>query len=169
MYIILEIIIFISTAVFLFYQFVNRGKYRIPFFVGIVATIAVESVNEFVFAGQGTFYPQSLIYFPFTRFTFGIVFLGALYSIFIHCITLKLFAFSGFRNVLFKYLIYLLVLIVSIPFELSGIYLGYWKLHKIIPAGHYLYYYLVSVYIFYFAFTIPVFMVSEKFFSRSKI
>ena len=162
MYILIEITIFISAAFFLFCQFVNRGMYRIPFFVGAVFVIGAECVNEFVFAGQGTFYPDSLIYFPFTRFTLGIVVLGALYAVTAHYVTKLICRKPGFRNTLAKYPVFLGLLLVSIPFELFGLSTGYWELPKGLPQGNHIYFYLTSVYIFYLGFTLPVFVLSEK-------
>lgn len=162
MYVLIEIIIFLATIFFVSYQFINKRKYRIPFFIALVSTLVVECVNEFVFAGEGTYYPHSLLYFPFTDFTVGIVLLGTLYAVFLHYLSTLISGWLKLEKIVWKYLIYLVLLLFSIPFELSGLYLGYWKLQKGIPKDSHLYFYLTSVYIFYLVFTLPVFIVSEK-------
>jgi len=159
--IVFEIFILISGILFLFYQFVNKKRYRIPFFVGIFTATIAESINEFVFHGQGTYYPDSLIYFPFLNFTVAIIVAGALFAVFIHFATVKTFNSFMLKNSLWKYLIFTIFMMFSIPFELVGLWSGYWVLHKGFPKDEYVLFYFFSVYIFYVAFTLPVFIVSE--------
>lgn len=166
MYVLIELLIFTVWLVFLFRERAGRGSYIIPLFVGLVSAFALEAVNDFVFSGVGAFYPNSLFYFPFTGFPVAIVLAGSLYAVFFHFISVKIFSYLQLEKPFLKYLIFMILLLLSIPFEFCGQISGYWKLHETVDPDHYITY-LSSVYLFYFAVTLPCFITAEIIKSRN--
>ena len=147
----MEIAVLAAVIPFILYFFRKIGW---PLSVSMVAATILEIVNETVFAGVGTFYPEVMIPFPFFNFPVMIVLLGGFYSGVINFAALKISGF--FRNKYLSAAVFLLsaalMNVLSIFVENIGIYSGFW-VHKQASDISAVYF---AVYIYYLLIVFPV-------------
>lgn len=126
-FVVIEALIFIVTIPATAYFLISKRMF-LPVAASATASIILEIVNERVFAGQGTYYPASLLFFPGFKFPVAIVLLSVFY-----CCTLNFAAFK-ISNLSAKRLVSLLIFAVSIftlnlfslAIEKAGLASGYW-------------------------------------------
>lgn len=164
MYILIEIIGFIATLIFLYAVFRIKKIYLISFITGMVSVTIMELVNERIFLG--TFYPNSLAYLPKTHIPLVMIFYGAIYATSISLINIKIFKhiYSKYKYV-FLFITFFLLLTTSFLVEFTGLYIEYWKPLFDINSIK-IYYYLSGVYFFYFCCTFPAQIVTFILFRR---
>ena len=151
-FVVIEALIFIVTIPATAYFLISKRMF-LPVAASATASIILEIVNERVFAGQGTYYPASLLFFPGFKFPVAIVLLSVFY-----CCTLNFAAFK-ISNLSAKRHVSLLIFAVSIftlnlfslAIEKAGLASGYWMARY--TAGMAAIY--GPVYLFYLAVVIP--------------
>lgn len=126
----MEIIIFVLFVLCVKFFAVSRNRV-FAFFSAFTASALLEIANEVLFSTEGTYYPDSFLYFPFFRFPLAIVCLGSFYS---YCISMVCLKFSKYFNSYTKkiavFIIAAFVLnFTSLLIESAGMYSGYW-IHK---------------------------------------
>lgn len=131
---VIEITIFVLSIPFILYFITSSLMFRVLISSAAVS-IMLEIVNERFFPLEGTYYPKSLIFFPFFKFPVAIVFLAVLYAGLINLIALKI---SGiFVKKILSMITFLISVLVlnsaAIYVEKAGIYSGYWVHRQ--PAG----------------------------------
>jgi len=124
---VIEIAIFVLAVPFILYLITSSLMFR-SIAASSLVSIILEIVNERSFPVVGTFYPKSLLFFPFFKFPVAIVLLAVLYAGTINIISLKI---SGlFVNKYLSILSFLISVFIlnssSIYLEKAGIYSGYW-------------------------------------------
>lgn len=155
-----EILIFtISIPILIFYFRFSKFLF-LSLSVSAVTAFLLEIVNERIFLQHGTFYPFSLLRFPFFQFPVAIVLLGGLYAGTIDFFALKIT--KGIKNRLFAFLVFTFSVLIfnlsSIFVEKTGILLEYW-IHRIDISNLYPWFYLYYL----------TFVLSGSFFSLPEV
>ena len=150
----MEIVLLVATIPFLWYFFRKIGM---PLFASMAVAAVLEIVNETVFAGVGTFYPEVVLPFPFFKFPVLIVLIAGIYSGIVNFAALKISqSFSGKYLRAAVFMISAAVLnIVSIVVESVGIYSGFWQHRQ--PSGISTIYFAVYVYYLLIVFAASIF------------
>jgi hypothetical protein len=95
---VIEIAIFFLSVPFILYFFTSTLMFR-SLTASAVSSLLLEVINEKVFGSVGTYYPGSLMFFPFFKFPIAIIFLSVFYAGVINFVSLKISGF--FRSLLF--------------------------------------------------------------------
>lgn len=123
-----EILIFaVSIPIFIFYFRYSKHLF-LSLSVSAVTALILEIMNEKILVENGTFYPFSLLRFPFFQFPVAIVLLGGIYAGTIDFLALKIS--KRIKNRLLIFLTFtfsvLILNLCSIFVEKTGILLEYW-------------------------------------------
>jgi len=155
-YALFEIAAFAVTIPFLWY-FLARTKIGKPLAASMLVTAVFEILNETVFAGVGTVYPDVLVPFPFFSFPLVIIPLGGFYSGIINFTALKAAGFfkGRFARAVSFLITAALLNLLSIVIESFGIYSGLWRHSH--PTGISTIYFAVYVYYLIIVFSASVF------------
>ena len=157
LFVVVEIAVFIVTVPFLWY-FTAKTAIGKALFASMFAAAALEIVNETVFDGVGTFYPDVLLTFPFFNFPVAIILMGGFYSGIINFSALK--AAKLFKSRFLRATVFLiaaaLMNLLSIAVESAGIYSGLWKHSQ--PTGISTIYFAVYLYYLIIVFSASVFI-----------
>ncbi|HQO93078.1 MAG TPA: hypothetical protein PLX56_12195 [bacterium] len=131
---VIEITIFVLSVPFVLY-FITSSLMVRALAASAAVSIMLEIVNERFFPLEGTYYPKSLIFFPFFNFPVAIIFLAVLYSGLINLISLKISEIfvKKILSVITFFVSVLVLNSLSIYIERAGIYSGYWVHRQ--PAG----------------------------------
>lgn len=147
----IEILIFTGFVIFavLYCTSLNR---ILSIFAFLASSTALEIMNLSVFKGQGTIYPESILYFPGYRFPVAIVLFSAIYGGIIVLISLRIINTikpKHLRKTLFFFIAAGLNF-ASLFIEKAGIMSGYWiheKVKNVTDIWHfiYLFYFVVVI------------------------
>ncbi len=126
-FVVIEVLIFIVTIPAITYFLISKRMF-LPVAASALTSIILEIVNECVFAGQGTYYPASLLLFPGFAFPVAIVFLSVFYCCFLNFTAFKISDLSAKKPVsllIFSVSVFVLNLL-SLAIEKAGLASGYW-------------------------------------------
>ena len=126
-FLLIETVIFAVTLPLLAYFLISK-RMIFPVLAPALVSVALEIVNECVFAGEGTYYPGSLLFFPGSAFPVAIVLLSAAYSCAVNFDAAKISELSAKRYVSLSIFIVSLFLLnfCSFAVEKGGLSSGYW-------------------------------------------
>ena len=126
-FVMIEALIFIVTIPAITYFLISKRMF-LPVAASALTSIILEIVNERVFAGQGTYYPASLLLFPGFEFPVAIVLLSVFYCCILNLTALKISDLSAKKTVsllIFTVSVFVLNLL-SLAIEKAGLASGYW-------------------------------------------
>lgn len=126
-FVLMEVLIFAVTVPVIAYFLISK-KMIFPVIASALASTVLEIVNERVFAGQGTYYPASLLLFPGFAFPTAIVLLSVFYCCIVNLAALKISKLSADRRIsLLIFAVSLAALnLFSLAIEKAGLASGYW-------------------------------------------
>lgn len=148
-FVIVEIVIFFLSIPFILY-FASSSLISRTMIASAFVSIAFEIINELVFPFQGTYYPDSLFFFPYFKFPVAIVLLSVFYAGIINILALKISGLfiNRFMSVLLFFISIFILNLTSITVENTGIISGYWIHRKAVDISSihgfvYLFYLLI--------------------------
>jgi len=126
-FILIEALIFALTVPAIAYFLISK-RMILPVIASALASTVLEIVNERVFAGQGTYYPASILFFPGFAFPVAIVLLSVFYCCIVNLAAMKISKLSADRRVsLLVFAVSLAALnLFSLAIEKAGLSTGYW-------------------------------------------
>ena len=126
-FILIETLIFAVTVPAIVYFLISKRMF-LPVIASAIASIALEIVNERFFAGQGTYYPASILLFPGFAFPVAIVFLSVFYCYIVNLAAMKISKLSADRRIsLLIFIVSIFALnLFSLAIEKAGLASGYW-------------------------------------------